>query len=159
MRLFIYAKVNASLYFNMIRIIRIITVTFLFFFLTGCDVLYVKRMDLPKPNNILELKNYKKEKDLILSVIDQFVLNMGMSCKQNRDLSRFCTKSPLTLVAFENKSGFVMCLFKLGTSWEKKKFFQLSDSLQLKIKNKLHSEQVVFSLPEEVPECEVPYRE
>ena len=65
-------------------------------------------------------------------------------------------KQPQTIVAFENKSGFVVCLFMLGSSREKVDFLRISNSLQQLIRKNLNSDRIIFSPSEKLPECIFP---
>ena len=121
---------------------------------SGCDTLIVKRIDINKQNN--QLNNYLKQRSTIISIIDSFIIENNLSCKPRSGLIRYCDQIPKTLVAFEDDNNFTICLFMLGPTWEKNKFYSLSSKIEKSLINEIPSIHVNKSLPGESLQCSIP---
>lgn len=122
----------------------------------GCDSLFVKRIELQKPIDSLQIKIYEHNKTKIVSTIDGIATNNNMFCNTTLDIIRYCNQPPQTLVVFEDKSGFFVCLFMFGMDWEKNKFLHLAKTLEEAIIKSLPNTNLSISRPDELPECSVP---
>lgn len=126
------------------------------FCLSGCDVFFIKRIDLERPYELSQIKLYEANRDKLITTIYYFAVNNGMSCQPEPELLLSCENKPRSLVAFENKSGFVVCLFGLGTSWEEDKFNHLAKTLEESLISTLPNIKLKISTPHEMPDCLVP---
>lgn len=124
--------------------------------LAGCDALFIKRVELQRPNDPFQAKTYETKKTTIISTIDRIAADNNLSCRTRQGVARYCSKPPRTLVAFEDKHGFAICLFVLGTNWEKSKFTRLAETLEGALISSLPDTNLSVSLPDELPECIIP---
>ena len=138
--------------FLIMRIIFILAI----FCLAGCDVLFVKRIELIRPNDPLQIKTYENNKTTIISTIDHFATNNDLACKDRQGVSRSCRHQPTSIVAFEDKNGFAICLFMLGIGWEGGQFLHLSETLEKMLNENIQGTKLISSQPDELPECHVP---
>lgn len=125
-------------------------------FLTGCDALFVKRVELQRPHDRFQLEAYESRKAILVSTIDRIASDNMMSCSVRPGLSRFCSQPPKTVVAFEETHGFVVCLFMLGADWEKTKFLRLAETLERELTVSLPDTTLKVSHTDELPECVIP---
>jgi hypothetical protein len=124
--------------------------------LSACDSLFIKRIQIEKPKDQSQLQNYEYQKNVIASTIDRIASDNNMSCKTRQNVSRYCSHPPRTLVAFEDKQGFVVCLFMLGTDFGKSKFLRLSETIEETLIRSLPNIHFKISSSDELPECTIP---
>ena len=125
-------------------------------YLSGCDAFYIKRIDLVRPNEPLQIKAYQDNKTAMLSALDRFALENKMTCKNSPRLSRDCTQQPRSLVAFEDKDRFSICLFMIGIGLESHQFYYLTKTLEKALTDSVPGTALSISPADEIVECRTP---
>lgn len=143
---------QSSIVFALSKLVLVVNILFM----TGCDVLFIKKIELQRPNDLSQIKIYENDIKMLISTIDNFILETNMLCRTRQGFFRYCDKQPKTLVAFEDKSGFVVCIFMLGTNWEREEFMHLSELLENSFTTVLPGIKFKSSRPNELPECKLP---
>ena len=122
-------------------------------YLSGCDAFYIKRIDLVRPNEPLQIKAYQDNKTAMLSALDRFALENKMTCKNSPRLSRDCTQQPRSLVAFEDKDRFSICLFMIGIGLESHQFYYLTKTLEKALTDSVPGTALSVSPADGIVEC------
>ena len=126
-------------------------------YLSGCDAFYIKRIDLVRPNEPLQIKAYQDNKTAMLSALDRFALENKMACKNSPGLSRDCDHQQTeSLVAFEDKNKFSICLFMLGGPFEDSQFLHLTKTLEKALTDSVPGTALSISPADEIVECRTP---
>ena len=126
-------------------------------YLSGCDVSFVTRIDLVRPNEPLQIKAYQDNKTAMLSALDRFALENKMACKNSPGLSRDCDHQQTeSLVAFEDKDRFSICLFMIGIGLESHQFYYLTKTLEKALTDSVPGTALSVSLADEIAYCNVP---
>lgn len=120
--------------------------------LSGCDSLFIKRIDIQKNS---ELNNSFDKRSIIISVVDDFTTENNFSCKPSKDIIRDCNKIPVSLVVFEDNNSFTICLFKLGIL-EDDEFYIFGSSIEEALISKMPSAHINSSPPGQLPQCSIP---
>jgi hypothetical protein len=126
------------------------------FCLSGCDTFFVKRIELQRPSEPLQMRAYEDNKTKIISVIDRIASDNNMTCRKDPLLSRDCDRQPESIVAFEDKQGFTICFFMIGGPFGESKFLHLAETLEKALISSLPDTNLRVSLPDEFPECIIP---
>ena len=120
--------------------------------LSGCDVVHIKRIDLVKPNNPLQIRTYENNKTAMLSAIDR----IASECRKSLGLSRDCRLQTESLVAFEDKDRFSICLFMLGGPFEDSQFLHLTKTLEKALTDSVPGTALSVSPADAIAYCNVP---
>ncbi len=141
---------------SFIRMVAVFFTTALF--LTGCDRILVKRIDLQRPIDPSQIRMYEENKAKIVLAIDRVASVDNLSCTSKEGFIRFCTRYRAAdkLVVFEEKQGFSTCFIVDGTPFDDNEFVQFASILEKALSDSVQGTKLIISPIEKLPECVFP---